>query len=59
MLGYDEGRKLGLSSGKVIGAILVNIDITTLGLDIGTDLGSLYGSFDGTNDDKFEGIFII
>ena len=36
VLGYDEFLKLGLSVYKVIGAILVNIDVITLGIDVGT-----------------------
>ena len=35
--------------GKCIGTILVNVDIITLGIDVGTELGSLYRSFDGSN----------
>ena len=31
MIGSDEGIKLGLSGGKVIGDILVNVDGITLG----------------------------
>ena len=32
MLGYDEGIKLGLSGGKVLGTIIGNVDEITLGL---------------------------
>ena len=35
--------KLGLSDGKVLDTILVNVDVITLGIDVGTDLVSLYG----------------
>ena len=49
VLGYDEGIKLGLFDGKVLGNILGNVDGITLVLDVGTDLGSLYVSFDGYN----------
>ena len=49
IIGYDEGIKLGFSCGKVLGAILVNIDGITIELDVGTELGSLDESFDGYN----------
>ena len=49
---------MGLSCGKVIGNILVNVDGITLGLNIGTDLGSLDGSFLGYNDGNLEGLFL-
>ena len=49
MLGSDEGIKLGYTDGKVFGTILGNVDIITLGIDIGTELGFLDGSFDGSN----------
>ena len=58
MLGYNEGIKLGSTDGKVIGTILGNVDIITLGIDIGTYMGSLYGSFDGSNDIKLGGLFL-
>ena len=54
MLGFDEGIKLVLSSGKVLVTILGNIYGITLGIDVGTDLGYLEGSFDGSNGDKIE-----
>ena len=47
MIGSDEGIKLVLSGGKLLGTILGNVDGITLRLDVGTELGSLYGSFDG------------
>ena len=56
MLGSDEGIKLGLSSGKVLVAILIHVDRITLGLDIGIELGSSDGSLDGSTDGKVEGL---
>ena len=41
MIGSDKGIKLGLSDGKVIGTIIGNVDVITLGIDVGTDLGSV------------------
>ena len=52
VLGYDEGIKLGSTYGKVYGPILVNVDLITPELDVGTYLGSLYLFFDGSNDGK-------
>ena len=49
MLGSDEGIKLGLSGGKVLGTILGNVYVITLDIDIGTYLGYLDGSLDGYN----------
>ena len=46
---YDEFIKMGSNYGKVIGTILGNVDLKTLGLDVGTDLGSLHGSYDNIN----------
>ena len=59
-VGSDEGIKLGLSDsdGEVLHTIPVNVDGTTLGIDVGTDLGSLDGSFDGSNYGKLEGLFL-
>ena len=57
VLGYDEGIKLVLSYGKVIGTLLVNVDVIIRGIDVGTDLGSLYGSFDGSIYGKLEDLF--
>ena len=54
MIDYYEGIKLGLSDGKVIGKILVNVDGITHGLDVGTDLGSLDGSFNGSKEENIE-----
>ena len=36
MFGSDEGIKMGLSGGKLIGTILVKVDVITLGLDVVT-----------------------
>ena len=41
MLGYDEVIKLGYTGGKILGAILEDLDVITLGIDVGTELGSL------------------
>ena len=49
VLGSDEVIKLGFLNGKLIGTILLNVYLITLGFDIGTDLGSVYLSFDGSN----------
>ena len=43
---------MGLAYGKVLGTILINVDVITLGFDIGTDLVSLDGSSDRSNDGK-------
>ena len=58
VLGSDEGIKMGSTNGKFIGTILGNVDGITFGLDAGTKLRSLDGSFDGSNDDKLEGLFL-
>ena len=52
VLGSDEGIKLVISDGKVIGTIHGDLYGITLGVEIGTELGYLYGSFHGTNDGK-------
>ena len=54
MIGSDEGRKLGISDGKLRGAILVNLNVILLGLDVGTEMGSLDVSLDSSNDVKIE-----
>ena len=51
-----EVIKLGLSYGKLLGTILGNADGVTLGIDVGRYIFSLDGSFDGSNDDKLEGL---
>ena len=56
--GSYEVIKLGLYDGKVIGTILGNADIITLGIDVGTELRSSDGSFDVSNDGKIEGLLI-
>ena len=50
VLGSYECIKLGLYDSKLLGTILLNVDGTTHGLDVGTELGSLGGLFDGSND---------
>ena len=42
----------------MLGTILGNVNVITLGIGVETDLGSLNGSFDGSNDGKLEGLFI-
>ena len=54
MLGSDQGIKIGSMDGKVIGTILEDAYVITIGIDVGTDLGNLYVSFDGSNDGKLE-----
>ena len=49
VLGSYYGIKLVLSYCKVLGTILVNVDLISLVIDVGTDVGCLYGSFDGYN----------
>ena len=56
--GSDEGIKLLISGGKVIGAILVNVDGITLGIYVGTEMESLDGSFDGSNYGNLEGLLL-
>ena len=45
--GSDEGIKLELYDGKVLGNIIGKVDVITLGLDVRTDMGSFDGSNDG------------
>ena len=52
------GVKLGLSDGKIIAALLVNVDVTTLGIDVGTELKYLYGSFNGSNYDNIKRLLL-
>ena len=54
---HDEGIKLVIFDGEVIGTIIVNVDGITLGLDVGIELVSLDVSFDGCNDGNIEGLF--
>ena len=49
MLGYDEGIKLVISDGKLLGTILGNVDGITLGIYVGKYLGSLDVSLYGSN----------
>ena len=58
VLGTDEGITLGLSYGKVIGTILVNVYVITFRIDVGTELGSLDVSFDGSNDNMIEELLL-
>ena len=57
-LSSDEGIKLGLSGGKVLGTILGNVNIITLGVDIVTYMSPLDESFGGSNDGNLEGLFL-
>ena len=59
VLGSDEGIKLWSTDGKVLIIILVNIDIITIWIDVGTDMGSLDGPIYGSNDSNLEGILIL
>ena len=47
VIGSDEGIKLVLSGGKVLGTIIVNVDGFIPGIDVEIEIGSLYVSFDG------------
>ena len=49
---------MGLFYGKVLGNILGNVYVTTLGFDVGTDLVSVDGSFDDFNYGKVEGLLL-
>ena len=42
----------------MLGAILGNVDVITLGVDVGTELEYLDGSFDGSNYSKLERMFL-
>ena len=56
-LGYNDGKvidsnegiKLGLSYGKVLVTILINVYVNKLGLDVGTEMGFLDRFFEGSN----------
>ena len=54
----DGGIKLISNYSKVLGNILGDIDVITLGLDVGTELGCLDRNYDGSNNGKLEGLFI-
>ena len=56
--GSDKVIKLVLSDDKVIGTLLRDVYGMTSELDFGTDMGSLDGSFNGSNDDKLEVLFL-
>ena len=58
MVGSDECIKLGYTDGKVLGTILGNAYLITLGIDVGTELDSLDVSFYCSNVGKIEGGFI-
>ena len=58
ILSSDEGIKLVSTDSKVVCNILGDIDVITLGVDVGTYLSSLDRWFDGYNVGKLEGIFI-
>ena len=45
----DEGIKLRLFEGNLVGTILINLYGSTLGIYVGTDLGSLDEPFDYSN----------
>ena len=49
VLGSDEGIYLGSTGVKVLVTIHGNVDVITLGLDVGTELVSSDRSFDGYN----------
>ena len=59
VLSFDEGIKVWFTDGKVICTILGNVDLITLGLDIGTDLGFLDWPLDGYNDGKLEALLTL
>ena len=54
----DQGIKLRSTDCKLLVTILVNVDGTTLGLDVGTEMGSLDGSFNDSNDDNIGSLLI-
>ena len=58
LLGSDEGINSGISDMIFFFSILGNVYKTTLGIEVVTDLGYLYGSFDGSNYDKLEILFL-
>ena len=58
MIGSYEGIKVGYTDGKVLGTIILNLDVITLGIAVGTELGSLDGSFDIFNYVYLEGLFL-
>ena len=54
VLGSDEVIKLGLSDGKVLSIILVDVDGITFWIDVGTDLVSVDVFFVVSNDGDLE-----
>ena len=54
VLGSDEGIKLELSDGEVLGTIFGDPDRITLWIIVGTDVGYLHVRFDGSNYGKLE-----
>ena len=59
MIGSAEDIKLVSTDGKVHVTIIGNVDVITLGLDVGTDMGSfLDGLFDDSNNGNIEGLLI-
>ena len=42
----------------MLGTLLGNVDVITLGIYVGTEMVSLVGSFDGSNDNNFEVLLI-
>ena len=58
VLGTNEGIKLGMCYGKMVGTMLWNLDGITFGNNVETELGSLDGYFDFYNDFKLEILLI-
>ena len=52
------GDSLGSTDGKLIHAILWNVGVITLGIDVGTELCYLDRPFDVSNDGKLEGLML-
>ena len=53
-----EGIDLGSPNGEVLGIKLGDYDGTGLGFDEGIELRFSIGSFDGSNGEKLEGVFL-
>ena len=58
-LGFDEFIILGFTDSKLIGAILLNVDLIVPGIDGGTELRSLDRSFDCSNDFNIGGLLLV
>ena len=58
VIGSDEVIKMVLIYGKLLGTVVVNVDVITFGVDVVTELVSLDGYFDDSNDGKLEGLFL-